>query len=141
MDDYTFTGVKDETVYLQSKATCSGSLQWALLGPDGTPLDGSVVCNDLLRQVLHPRGTYTVRINADRNAMGAYGFSLLSVPTTVVTPISLGQGVNGSLSAAGQWQDFHLRWVRARGGLWATRRRLHEPPAVDAAQPRRDTHR
>ena len=105
-DDYTFTGVKDETVYLQSKATCSGSLRWELLGPDGGPLDGSVVCNDLLRQVLPSEGTYTVRVNADRNAMGAYGFSLLAVPATVVTPISLEQGVNGSLSAAGQWADY-----------------------------------
>ena len=105
-EDYTFTGVKDETVYLQSKATCSGSLQWELLGPDGVPLDGSVVCNDLLREVLPSEGTYTVRVNADRNAMGAYGFSLLSVPATVVTPISLGQGVNGSLVAAGQWADY-----------------------------------
>ncbi|HEY7969988.1 MAG TPA: RHS repeat-associated core domain-containing protein [Candidatus Limnocylindrales bacterium] len=105
-DDYTFTGTKDEAVYLQSKATCSGSLQWELLGPDGVPLDGSVVCTDLLRQLLSAEGTYTVRVNADRNAMGAYGFSLLAVPATVVTPISLGQGVNGSLAAAGQWADY-----------------------------------
>jgi len=93
-------------VYLQSKATCSGSLSWELLGPDGTPLDGSVVCNDLLRQVLPSEGTYTVRVNADRNATGAYGFSLLSVPATVVMPITLGQGVSGSLTAAGQWADY-----------------------------------
>ena len=134
-------GRQGRTVYLQSKATCSGPLQWELLGPDGVPLDGSVVCNDLLREVLPSEGTYTVRVNADRNAMGAYGFSLLSVPATVVTPISLGQGVNGLTRCRGPVGGLHFRWVRARGRLCAARRRLHEPPAVDAAQPRRDTHR
>jgi RHS repeat-associated protein len=105
-DDYTFTGTSGQIVYLRTHATCAGSLTWALLAPDGHPLAGSLVCNDLERVVLPSEGTYTVRINGDRSASGAYAFSVLAVPATVVTPISAGQTVSASLTAAGQWADY-----------------------------------
>ncbi len=107
-DDYTFTAIAGQVVYLQTHATCTGSLGWQLLGPDGGSLAGSLVCNDLQRQVLGTEGTYTIRVNPDHSATGDYSFSLLAVPSTVVTPISIGQTVSGAVSQPGQWADYTL---------------------------------
>ncbi len=107
-DDYTFTAIAGQVVYLQTHATCTGSLGWQLLGPDGGSLAGSLVCNDLQRQVLGTEGTYTIRVNPDHSATGDYSFSLLTVPATVVTPISIGQTVSGAVSQPGQWADYTL---------------------------------
>ena len=107
-DDYTFTATAGQVVYLQTHATCAGSLGWQLLGPGGGSLAGSLVCNDLQRQVLQTEGTYTIRVNADHSAAGDYSFSLLAVPATVVTSISIGQTVSGAVSQPGQWVDYTL---------------------------------
>lgn len=105
-DDYTFTATAGQIVYLQTHVTCTGPLAWHLLGPNGSDLAGSQVCNDLGRVALPSEGTYTIAVNKDRSTTGAYGFTLSSVPATVVTPVSPGQTVNGSISTAGQWADY-----------------------------------
>ncbi|HEY8636388.1 MAG TPA: RHS repeat-associated core domain-containing protein [Candidatus Limnocylindrales bacterium] len=105
-DEYTFTGIAGQAVYLQAHATCNGSLSWDVVGPSGGLLADERVCVDLQRVELRTSGTYTIRINNDRSASGAYGFSLLAVPATVVTPISIGQTVSGALTAPGQLADY-----------------------------------
>ena len=105
-DEYTFTATAGQIVYVQAQVTCTGPLGWDLLGPDGSDLAGSEVCDDLGRVVLRAEGTYTIVVNPDRSATGAYGFTLSAVPVTVVTQVTLGQTVTGSISVAGQWADY-----------------------------------
>ena len=95
--DYTFTGTAGQVVYLQAHDPCVGTLSWDLIGPSGGSLGGSLICNDLQREVLKDPGTYVVRVNGDRTATGAYSFTVLAVPATVVMPATVGQPVTGSL--------------------------------------------
>ena len=105
--DYTFAGVPGEAVYLQStNSQCNGTLSWALVAQDGGNLGGTLVCRDLEREELHSGGIYTVRINGDKTAAGPYGFTVLAVPATVVTPVSAGNPVSSALDSPGQWADY-----------------------------------
>ena len=104
--DFTFTGTAGQVVYLQTHVPCTGTLSWDLLGPSGGSLGGSLICNDLQREVLKDPGTYTVRINGDRTATGGYSFTVLPVPATVVTPATVGQPVTGSIGSPGQWAEY-----------------------------------
>ena len=105
-DHYTFTGNAGEIVYVQAHDACAAGLDWTLLGPDGGSLAGSLTCNDLQRLVLGTEGTYTIDVNGDRSATGDYSFSVLAVPATTTTPLSLGQAVADSLGEIGQWADY-----------------------------------
>ncbi len=104
--DYTFTGTAGQAVYLQAHDPCAGTLTWDLLAPGGGDLAGSLTCHDLERVVLPSEGTYTVRVNGERTADGAYSFTVLAVPQTIVTPVKLGGTVSGSLSNPGQEADY-----------------------------------
>jgi hypothetical protein len=104
--DYTFTGTAGEAVYLQAHDPCAGTLTWDLLAPGNGDLAGSLTCNDLERVVLPSEGTYTVRVNGERTAPGVYSFTVLAVPSTIVTPVQLGATISGSLASPGQQAEY-----------------------------------
>ena len=104
--DYTFTGTAGQAVYPQAHGDCAGTLTWDLLGQGGGDLAGSLTCHDLERVVLPSEGTYTIRVNGEHSGAGAYSFTVLAVPQTVVTPVQLGGTVSGSLSNPGQQADY-----------------------------------
>ena len=99
--DYSFGGTKGELVYLQAHGDCSGTLGWDLVGPNGAGVGGTPACHDLGRESLPSAGTWTVRINGDQSTTGTYAFSVLAVPATVVTPVTTGASMSGSLQAPG----------------------------------------
>ena len=69
-------------------------------------LPSITTCDDLGRVALPANGTYTIRFSGNQTATGAYSFTLLAVPATVVTPITIGQSVTGALTTPGQWADY-----------------------------------
>ncbi|MGZ6345778.1 MAG: hypothetical protein ACXWOW_10740 [Candidatus Limnocylindrales bacterium] len=104
--DYTFAGSAGGIVYLEHQASCTAGLLWELRGPSGEALPSTIACDDLGRVVLPADGTYTIRFSGNQTATGAFSFTLLAVPATVVTPITLGQAVSGALTTPGQWADY-----------------------------------
>ena len=107
--DYTFQGSVGQTFYVQRSGTCTPQISWDLRGPDQAPILSTVACNDLGRAALTTSGTYTIRLYGDHTTTGAFSFTLLAVPATVVTPITIGQTVSSALTAPGQWADYTLQ--------------------------------
>ena len=104
--DYTFTGTAGQAVYPQAHGDCAGTLTWDLLAPGGGDLAGSLTCHDLERVDLPSEGTYTIRVNGEHSATGAYSFTVLAVPQTIVTPVQIGASVSGALASPGQEADY-----------------------------------
>ncbi len=105
-NDYTFTASAGDVVFLKASSTCVDGLYWALLRPDGTRQDFNLTCRDVGRQMLATSGTWTVRVYSDGTAVGAYAFTVLSVPPLTTQAISVGQPVTGSVDQIGAWHDY-----------------------------------
>jgi RHS repeat-associated protein len=105
--DYTFTATPGETVYLESKLQkCEANTPWwQLLGPDGSEDGYGTACQDIGRVVLTSAGTWTVNVFSRGGSTGPYAFTVLSVPATTTTQITIGELVAGSISR-GQERDY-----------------------------------
>ena len=104
--DYTFNGTTGQVIYLEHGASCTAQIDWELRPPSGGSLGSTSSCHDLARTPLRASGTYTVRFSGDHVTTGPYSFTLLAVPATVVSPITLGQTVSGALTSPGQQADY-----------------------------------
>ena len=104
--DYTFSGSAGSAVYLEHGAACTPGIGWEVHDPSGGVVAATVSCNDLARVELRTSGTYTLRFTGDHLTTGPYSFTLLTVPATVITPISIGQTISGAISAPGQYADY-----------------------------------
>ena len=103
--DYTFTGLANDIVYLESKAPCDNSLDWNLLRPDGSLKNSNSECGDIGREVLSASGTWTVQVKSN-GSTGPYAFAILAVPQMVTTPITVGQAISGAVARIGAWYDY-----------------------------------
>jgi hypothetical protein len=97
-------------VYLESKTQSCGNgsgLQWQVRAPDGYIEKDHVICGgDIGRVVLTSAGTWTVQVYATGHSTGPYAFTILRVPATTTTPITVGQQVVGSITQIGQQRDY-----------------------------------
>jgi RHS repeat-associated protein len=107
MDRTTFTAKAGDVIYLDAQGPCASGLTWALIGPSGPSDIGlSYSCTDLGRFVLHDAGTYTVVVNGDGTATGAYAFEIIGAPAEVTSAITVGQTVSDKITRIGEWHAY-----------------------------------
>ena len=104
--DYTFSGGNGQAVYLEHGAACTPPIEWELVAVRRRRSSSTVRATTWTGSTSPTAGTYTIRFAGDHATIGPYSFSLLAVPATVVTPITVGQTVSGSLTSAGQQADY-----------------------------------
>lgn len=102
-DAYAFNGTAGQQLFFDVQNNNAGTIDFALLQPDGTPLLRSY-SSDRDTFALATTGTYTMVVIAQGNhtATGPYQFQIDSVPSTVPAPITVGQTVAGTIGVPGQ---------------------------------------
>ena len=110
-DRYTFALAGATQLYFDS-LTNSNSLTWTLTGPPGAVVtnralsgsDGNAIAGNPV--VSLPAGDYTLILDGNTDATGAYSFRMLDL--AAAAPLTLGAPVSGSLSPANETDAYQI---------------------------------
>jgi hypothetical protein len=98
-DYYTFTGTAGQKLWLDSLNYTNGNLTASLITPSGRQLFSQGLSGDRVLTRLDETGTYTLKIDANGDITGNYGFRLLDWENA--TPLDLNSLLTGKFDITG----------------------------------------
>jgi len=108
VDRYRFSATAGQVVYLDAQGDCVDDLWWRLLRPDGTLFAFERTCQDIGREVLPEVGDWIIEVYSDTKALGAYSFTILSVPPAMESAITVGSELSGDVAEIGAWHRYRF---------------------------------
>ncbi len=103
IDNYTFTGIKGQNIYVNFQLLSEGGLQSSLFGKNNSPIysrdDDRVFVHNSGVIPLPESGAYTLRLTS--TGTPSYQFQIFNVPPPDVQPVVFGQPNSGAIETPG----------------------------------------